>query len=116
MNFGVLPEGRYRASIVGAGSEDSFSRTVFDVRALGEEELQLTARPELMQRIADESGGSVLGENPVGELLQRFSEHQARTHPPRSRQSSAWDRWWILAGILGIWTASWWIRRAGGLV
>lgn len=116
VNFGVLPEGRYRANIAGAGPEDSFSRTVFDVRAIGQEELQLTARPELMQRIAEESGGSVLSENPVGELLQQFSEHQARTHPPRSHQTSAWDRWWILAGILGMWTASWWTRRAGGLV
>jgi hypothetical protein len=116
VNFGLLPEGRYHASILGASSQDSFSRTVFDVRALGEEELELGARPELMQRIAEESGGSVLGDDPAGDLRQRFNEHQARTHPARSRETTVWDKWWILAGILGTWTISWWLRRAGGLV
>ena len=116
VDFGKLPEGRYQAKIVGAGKEDSFSRTVFDVRRFGEEELNLKARPDLMQRIADESGGAVLTGDPAGELASHFNEHLARIRPPRTQRTTAWDRWWILAIVIGVWGASWWMRRSGGLV
>ncbi|HEX4796680.1 MAG TPA: hypothetical protein VH370_23005 [Humisphaera sp.] len=115
-NFGKLPEGRYRVRVAGAGPEDPFSRTVFDVRRFGEEELDVKARPDLMQRIADDTGGAALGGDPVRELSSRFSEHLARAHPPRFERSSVWDRWWVLAIVLCAWTASWWLRRSGGLV
>lgn len=116
VDFGKLPEGRYQVKIHGASAADSFSRTVFDVRRFGEEELNLSARPDLMRRIADESGGAVLASDPAGELAGRFAEHLARLRPPRTQRTTAWDRWWVLAAVLGVWGASWWLRRAAGLV
>ncbi len=116
VDFGKLPEGRYQARVVGAGAADSFSHTVFDVQRFGEEELNLKARPDLMQRIADDSGGAVLGDDPAGELAARFSEHLARARPPRTRRTTAWDRAWILSAIIAVWGASWWLRRSAGLV
>jgi hypothetical protein len=116
VDFGKLPEGRYRARIAGAGPEDTFSRTVFDVRRFGEEELNLKARPDLMQRIAENSGGAVLSADPVEELAAKFSEHIARVRPPRIQRTTAWDRWYVLALVLIVWGTSWYLRRAGGLV
>jgi hypothetical protein len=115
-DFGRLQEGRYRVRVAGAGAEDPFSRTFFDVRRFGEEELDVKARPDLLRRIADDTGGATLGTNPGAELSARFSEHLARAHPPRFDRASGWDRWWVLAIILCTWTVSWWLRRSGGLV
>ena len=36
--------------------------------------------------------------------------------PIETQQTPAWDRWWILAGIIGMWTATWTLRRRSGLV
>ena len=116
VDFGKLPEGRYQAQVAGAAKEDSFSRIVFDVRRQGEEELNISARPDLIKRIADDSGGAVLAGDAPAELARAFSEHLARIRPPRSQRTTAWDRWWILAAVIGVWGASWWLRRSGGLV
>ena len=116
IDFGKLPEGRYQANVAGAAKDDSFSRIVFDVRRFGEEELNLSARPDLMKRIADDSGGAVLSANESSELARAFTEHLNRIRPPRSQRTTAWDKWWILAAVIGVWGASWWLRRSGGLV
>jgi hypothetical protein len=116
VDFGKLPEGRYGVRIVGAPSTDSFSRTVFDVQRFGEEELNLKARPDLMRRIAEDSGGAVLNADAAGELEARFAEHLLRIRPPRTQRTSAWDRAWVRAAIIGVWGASWWLRRSAGLV
>jgi hypothetical protein len=116
VDFGKLPEGHYEARIVGAAAKDSFSKIMFDVRHKGEEELDVKAEPELMQRIADDSGGAVLGADVAGDVATGFAEHMARIRPPRSQRTTAWDKWWILAGIIGLWGASWWLRRSGGLI
>ncbi|HET6248361.1 MAG TPA: hypothetical protein VFE47_11735 [Tepidisphaeraceae bacterium] len=118
VDFGKLPEGHYQARVHSSdgAADNAFGRTAFDVRRFGEEELNLRARPDLMQRIAQGSGGAVLTNDSAGELAQRFAEHLARTRPPRSERTIAWDRWWILALIVVIWGFSWWLRRSAGLV
>jgi len=39
-----------------------------------------------------------------------------KTRPAAIRRSSAWDRAWILIGVLGLWGITWALRRSGGLV
>lgn len=117
VNFGLLSEGRYQAKVAGAKAEDPTSRIIFDVKKYDEEETDLEARPDLMGRIASDSGGSALTSDDVAsELKSKFNEHEARVHPPLIEYASAWDRWWLLVAALGLWGASWGIRRAGGLV
>ncbi len=114
--FGKLPEGRYEARVTGPLSEDPAASTVFDVRRNLQEELDLTARPDLLAALARETGGDVLTGAPLPRLAERFDQHRRRHQPDRVERTTAWDRWWVLAGIFGLWTASWIVRRQQGLV
>ena len=117
VNFGKLPEGRYAARAVGAPAGEAFSRTIFSVRTIGEEQLNLTPRPDLMARLAADSGGKALAAGGGGyELADAFGQHLGRLHPPRFERTAAWDRWWVLVAVVALWTTSWAVRRASGLV
>jgi hypothetical protein len=119
VSFGKLPAGRYQARVAGAAATDVASKCVFDVRVIGQEQLDLQARPDLMSRIATDGGGVTLAADDTvaaGQIAKSFKEHIARTRPPRHERSTAWDRPWILLAVFGLWTASWAVRRSGGLV
>ena len=117
VNFGLLSQGRYQAKVTGANPDDPSGRIIFDVKKYDQEETDLQARPDLMQRISEVSGGQVLStDSPANELESAFKAQQARTHPPEIEYASAWDRWWLLLAALGLWGTSWAIRRAGGLI
>jgi hypothetical protein len=116
VNFGRLAEGRYQAKVSGAAGNDPAASALFDVKSFGQEQLDLRARPDLMARIASDSGGAVLGDDAAGELLMNFSQHQTANRPSRVERAPAWDRWWVLAAIFAVWTAAWTVRRVGGLV
>ncbi len=114
--FGELAEGRYQAHIAGQPAEKSGSRAVFDVRRLLEEQLDLKARPDLMARIATSTGGLELKGDSPGEIAETFTAHLERGRPERIRRTTAWDRWWVLAGTFFVWTIGWSLRRSAGLV
>jgi hypothetical protein len=114
--FGALPEGRYQARVAGSAATDAAGGTAFDVRRFADEQLDLKARPDLMARIARESGGAVLESGTPEEIISRFREYLERDRPQRVRRLSAWDRWWVLLGVFGVWAAAWAVRRSGGLV
>ncbi len=114
--FGELAEGRYQARIAGQPAEKSGSRAVFDVRRFLEEQLDLTARPDLMARIAISTGGLELKGDSPGEIADAFIAHLERGRPERIQRTTAWDRWWVLAGTFVVWTTAWSLRRNAGLV
>jgi hypothetical protein len=116
INFGPLAEGRYHAKLSLASTHDSANEIVFDVRKYDQEMLDLQARPDLMARIATDSGGAVLLDNGPDEIAREFKEHMAAVMPPRIERTVAWDRWWVLLIVLCLWSVSWTVRRAGGLV
>jgi hypothetical protein len=109
--FGKLPEGRYQARVVGQPAT-----VIFDVRSLSDENLDLTPRSDLMKRIAQETGGAVLNGETVNDVVVQLQNELTRPRPERVRRLPAWDRWWVLAGILATWTAAWAIRRLSGLI
>lgn len=116
--FGKLPEGRYRSSIKHkAGREDESTTSIaFDVRQQFLEKIEVTARPDIMARIASESGGSIIEDPNPGQIAQKFQDHISHALPQRVVRFSAWDRWWVLLCVLLIWGTVWGLRRAGGLV
>jgi hypothetical protein len=117
VNFGVLLDGRYTAKVAGAKPDDASAVAVLDVRNVSEEQLDLRARPDLMQRIADDSGGTVLSsEDAADELAAKFKQHLARTRPTQVEHVPAWDHWWAMLGVILVWGANWAVRRASGLV
>ncbi len=113
--FGQLPEGQYRATVVGANN-DSSAVAVFDVRHNLTERLDVAARSDLLEMIAKESGGAVLERGQPEQLVEKFDEYLSASRPQRSVKIIAWDRWWVLLTVYGIWAAAWGLRRRNGLV
>ncbi len=114
--FGPLPQGRYDARVVAEDSESPMSRAQFEVRGFLEEKLDLAARPDLMARIAEVSGGAVLGDDPAAQVREHFGALMKAARPPRVQRTSAWDRWWVLGSAFALWTGGWAIRRSSGLI
>jgi hypothetical protein len=114
--FGKLPEGRYQAHVAGTPDTDPATTAVFDVRSLFEEQLDLKARPDLMARIAEVSGGAILTGDEPGMIVEQFQQYAEHSRPQRIRRLSAWDRWWVLLVVFGVWATAWAARRSGGLV
>jgi hypothetical protein len=114
--LGKLPEGEYRLEIVGDGKENkSTAKSIaFDVHPFFGEQLDVDARPDLMERIANTSGGKSVTEIDPTVVAQLFSEYLARARPPQFVRTTAWDRWWVLVGIIGVWGTAWVVRRRGG--
>jgi hypothetical protein len=113
--FGALPAGAYRARVAGDAASSS-TNVAFDVRTFSAEQLDVEARPDLMDRIADQTGGAVLPASSSDSLSNQFREHLARSRPEKVRRTPAWDRWWILTAVIVVWSAAWSLRRASGLV
>jgi len=116
VSFGKLPVGRYQARLAGADTGADL-RTVFDVRSFGDEQLNLAARPDLMKRIADDTGGAVLADDAAVEQIgKQFENYVQKNRPAAVRRTTAWDRWWVLALVIGLWGATWALRRNSGLI
>ncbi len=118
ISFGRLPTGRYRAAVVGQPetADNSSAQIVFDVRESYAEQLDVAARPDVMARIAGDSGGAVIDSADAASVADQFEQHIAKTRPQRVRQLTAWDRWWILLGVVCVWGTAWGLRRSGGLI
>lgn len=115
VDFGKLPAGNFRIEAT-SESGSVVSESAFDVREPWIERLDLNARPDLMQRIAKDSGGQILDSAAVGKIGDNFRQHLALSRPPQIQRVAVWDRWYILIGVLGVWAASWAIRRKSGLI
>lgn len=113
--FGKLPVGNYRATLQDAADSDR-SVAAFEVRRPVTEALDLNPRDDLLNAIAKESGGTVLKTFDAKEISKLIEQQITDGMPVETRRTPAWDRWWVLAGILGMWTAAWTLRRRSGLI
>lgn len=109
-----LPAGQYEARVVGTGPMGPSAR--FDVQPTVREQLELTARPDLMARIAEDSGGAVMESVSGRDIAGFYNAYVHKTQPERVRRLPAWDRWYVMIAVLGLWTSAWALRRAKGLI
>lgn len=120
VNFGQLPPGRYTAKVMGASDDEASAATSFDVTGNLRERLDVVARPEVMNQLAQLSGGMSLDGSQAEELPAKFQqamlEHRLKSRPDRVLRTTAWDRWWVLVAALGLWACTWGVRRWSGLV
>ncbi len=116
VNFGRLSQGRYEARIADSPVADPTATTIFEVRGHVDELLNLTPNAGLMAQLASISGGAVLEATAPRTVAAKFDQHLNQTRPDRVRKTSAWDRWWVMAAILALWTGTWTLRRRSGLV
>jgi hypothetical protein len=116
VSWGKLPEGHYSARVAGTDMNDVSGMIDFDVQSNSTERLDVSAQPDLMRFLADQSGGAVLESVEPASLDRHVEGHLSRSRPTRTAQTTAWDRWWVLLAALGLWAAAWSYRRRGGLV
>ncbi|MCO6044866.1 VWA domain-containing protein [Aeoliella sp. ICT_H6.2] len=114
--FGQLPEGRYQAKVVGSPGDESGATTAFDVKGNLSERLSIAARPDMMRMIAQGSGGEVIEPGDRAALAAKLQQQLEDNFPTRVERVPAWDRWWVLVCVLGVWAVSWGFRRRAGLV
>lgn len=114
---GSLIAGHYQTQLETLEEGKAVTKSVhFDVRPDLREQLEVSARPDLMQRIAEVSGGEVLALDKLSDLASKFESHIEQSRPVQYRRRPAWDRWWVLIGVLLLWSISWGLRRRTGLV
>ncbi len=115
VDFGSLPVGSYTATVVRGDADEPLAKTVLDVRDPWYEQLALDARPDLMRRLAEESGGAVLEPSEVEQVVARFQERIQQRRPAESRRVTLWDRPLVMLATLGAWMTTWIVRRRQGL-
>jgi hypothetical protein len=113
VRFGPLPPGRYEATLEGGPAA---AAALFDVKTVGEEELNLEPRPDALAMIASESGGAAVQPEDAAGVAGRVRAQLAAARPARISYAAAWDRPWVFAAVLALWMAAWAVRRASGLV
>jgi hypothetical protein len=68
-----------------------------------------------MARIARDSGGAVLGDDPAGEIRRDFETRLQHALLQRAERVPAWDRAWVFVAIVALWGVTWTLRRSWGL-
>jgi len=87
----------------------------FSVYPDREEDRITAADPELMKQVARAAGGDSLTLDQLRQLPEKLRDARA-TLSDVNLARSAWDRGWVLAVILGLFTLEWVLRRRLGLL
>ncbi|PQO29061.1 vWA domain-containing protein [Blastopirellula marina] len=120
VHFGKLPPGRYVAKTLGTNEDESSAVAAFDVRDDLRERLDVAAQPHTLSQLAEQSGGSALDSVASDELPAALNsaliEFGEKNRPQRIVRNSAWNRWWVLTAVIGLWGCTWGIRRWSGLL
>jgi hypothetical protein len=114
--FGTLEIGYYTASVVRGNADEVFAETAIEVRDPWFESLELDARPDVMRRVAEISGGAALGAEEVTDLAERFARRVAESRQQKETRTTLWDRPLVLLTVLSAWLCCWIVRRRSGLV
>lgn len=75
----------------------------------------LSADPAAMARLAEISDGEVVRAEDVAAMDRVIRTWHVRKQLAE-RKDSLWDRWPVLAAILALLAAEWFVRRRGGLL
>ena len=86
-DFGTLDVGYYTASVVRGAGDKVLAETAIEVRDPWFERLELDARPDVMRRVAEISGGQALEPRSSGDLAEAISRTRGR-RPPNKRNSN----------------------------
>lgn len=116
VDFGDLAVGYYTASVVHGADDEVLAETAMEVRDPWYESLDVDARPDLMRRIAQLSGGAVIGPEDAAELVQKFQQRLEDNRPSKMTRTTMWDRPPVLMLILSGWIGTWIVRRRIGLI
>jgi len=112
---GPFTPGTYRVTLENnVGKPAELTQTI-EVVSASVENRELSADPETMRKLAEVSGGAVVGAGDVAhisEVVRRWEARRELSH----REQPVWDRWWFLAALVGVLGLEWWLRRQEGLL
>lgn len=110
-----LPQGAYVAKLVRTGAAHPV-QCALEVKEPVAERLDLRARDGVMRRLAEESEGAVLTDDPAGQVREACVARWTERHPEEFRRTPVWDRLAVLLALAGVMVSAWVVRRRGGLV
>jgi hypothetical protein len=64
-----------------------------------------------LKRLAEQTGGKFYRENDLKDLPGAIESKVVYLDPPPRKEILLWTRWWALAGVVGLLTAEWLIRK-----
>jgi hypothetical protein len=112
---GPFAPGTYRVTLENnVGKPAELTQTI-EVVSASVENRELSADPETMRKLAEVSGGAVVGAGDVArmsDVVRRWEARRELSH----REQPVWDRWWVLAALVGVLALEWWLRRQEGLL
>ncbi|MFW5845103.1 MAG: hypothetical protein ACOCXJ_02650 [Planctomycetota bacterium] len=112
---GPYPPGTYTVHLSGTGAEPADLSMQLRVISASIEQREPSADPQLLQEVAAIAEGSLLRGEQLSDLPRLLRDwHRERQLSDETR--SLWDRWWILALLLGALSGEWLLRRRGGLL
>jgi hypothetical protein len=112
---GPFAQGTYHVSLRNNVGKPALIEQNVEVISASVEKRVLSADPQTMTQLAQQSGGAAVTEKDVrsmGDVVRRWEASRQLSH----RQESAWDRWWMLGALLVLFGVEWWMRRREGLL
>ncbi|NOZ57423.1 MAG: hypothetical protein GXO73_11630, partial [Calditrichaeota bacterium] len=119
----ALPSGAYKYEAVARVGDRTWGpvRGTFAVKAFAAELSDLRARPDVLRRLAQATGGTCVKSEDLRPLLtavsdaaEHFAERDIRDERPGSWSVKATP--WLLLVLVGILAAEWTVRRRRGLL
>ena len=116
VDFGTLDVGYYEARVVSGQSDTTLAETSMEVRDPWFERLEVDARPDVLKRVSQISGGKVLEPSDAATVIETFQKKLEAARPNKFTKRSIWDKPTILLLVLATWITLWIVRRQSGLV
>jgi hypothetical protein len=115
--FALDEPGAYRieASLPrGDGQETAYA--ALEVRAPPGELMELSADPDFLKGLAEESGGRLVAEGDLAEVARLMAPREVAADTGATSWQSRWDRAWLLLLTSGLLATEWFLRRRNGLL
>lgn len=118
--FGLLPEGdyTYTARVLAGGQRLAEEQGSFSVGAMHVEFLETRMNEMLLKRLADQTGGRYYEGKDISRLPQGVASLPGfrPREVVRSSEIELWNRAWMLAAIIFLFTAEWFLRKRNGML
>ena len=112
----VSAEASLRALVRWAATGDPRESPVVERTDISRRERDDTAaRPDVVARLAEASGGAVVRSDDLTPLADALSESARASLATRDDLVPVWQHWWMFALIAAPLIVEWFVRRTGGL-
>lgn len=115
--FSLEEPGVYRVELAGLDEAAAGGvSAMLLIKAPPAEKDTLSADPDFLARLAQATGGRMITEGELESVVSSFEPEGRTVDLNKAEWTPVWDRAWLLAFILLIFSAEWFIRRRGGLL